>query len=332
MIKKHFFIFVIFSSFSYANTVYIILGSDTSIWNNTKGVSVENAYANEFDPDVFTNPRGVFRDVMDESFRKAHTDSAEQPFKVTWFMLGGAYFTTGVNTNAVSSTFLINKYWGKDLERWGDEIGYHYHHYKWDGFHWVQADTFTERIGDFDWVFSQMMIDEHIYPVSFRAGWNYMDQDYQNYLEQWMPFRFEGGRWMSDFTPYHPSFTNYHIPGDMKGWEARHYLMSAFDKTQAYKIFKIAASGKPQGVCIWSHQNDKDFIRQIADACDNLRNAWIGNTEVKYFFCTAKEAMTYYQYYNNPNQAPTKDSPSIPPPILMDVSSATPLPSPEIKP
>lgn len=324
--KKFLVFFLFFSASSHANTVYVVLSSDTSIWSNTTGVSVENSYANKFDPDVFSNPNGVYKDVMDESFRNAHTDSAGQPFKFTWFMLGGAYFSVGLNTNAITPAFLIRKYWGDEIKRWGDETALHYHHFKWDGFLWVQADTFAERAWDFDWTFSQMMIDEQIYPVSFRAGWNYMDQDYQNYLELWMPFRFEGGRWMPDFTPYHPSFTNHYAAGDMKGWEVRHYHMRGFTMTQANRIFNIAASGKQQVVCIWSHQNESDFIRQIADVDANLHAAWIGHPEVNFFYCTAREAMTFYQIHNPVNQAPEKEFTMIPSPYVK------PLPPPNITP
>ena len=296
--KKFLVFFLFISTLSHANTVYVVLSSDTSIWTNTSGGNDAYTYENEFDFDVFSNPNGVYKGVMDETFRTAHTDSAGQSFKVSWFMHGGGWFQKGINTNAVSTTYLIRKHWGPELLLWGDEITYHFHHFKWSGSQWVMADSFGDAAWDFDWTMSQMIIDEQVYPVSFRSGWNYMDNEYQNYLEPWIPFRMEGEAGMTDFAPYHPSFTNYTQPGDMKGWEVRHYYMPGFTPSIANYIFNTAASGKDQVVCIWSHQNEGDFVQQIANVDANLHTAWQSYAGVNFFYCTAKDAMTFYQIYN----------------------------------
>lgn len=284
-------VFVLWGQFTFANKVYVILGSDTSVWKNTSGGDVAYTYANEFDYAVFTHPLVVFGEVFNNSFRNAHRDSVGNPFKVTWFMHGGGWFQYGTNSNAISTLFMIKKYWQSELERWGDALEYHFHHFKWDGSAWVMADRFADTIWDFEWTMSQMIIDESLYPVCFRSGWNYMDNPYQQYLERWIPFRMEGGSWMPDCTPYHPSFSDYRLPGTMKGWEVRHYYMKDFTTSVANNVFNVAHSGKEQVVCIWSHQNETDFIQQIANVDSALQDAAVAYPDVQFFYCTGKEAM-----------------------------------------
>ncbi len=289
-------VFFLFSSSVPGKSVYVLLSSDTSIWYNTEGGNVKYTYDNEFDFDVFSNNEGVFKDVFDSTFRTSHTDSSGTPFKISWFMHCGGWFLEGINTNAISTLYLIRQYWQHELDKWGDELAYHFHHFKWSGSSWVMADTFGDTIWDFDWAMSQMIMDEGVYPVCFRSGWNYMSNEYQNYLEKWIPFRMEGGSWMTDCTPYHPSFSDYRVTGTMKGWEVRHYYMPSFYSNDvALSIFNAANQGNDQVVCIWSHQNESNFIQQIANVDDALHTAATAYPDVDFFYCTGKEAMQKWQ-------------------------------------
>ena len=284
-------LFILLCIVAIPNTVYVVLSSDTSIWTNTSGSDDAYTYANEFDFDVFANPNGVYHDVFDSTFRTTHTDSLGYPFKVTWFMHGGGWFQEGTNSNSTTTMYQIRKYWQDELDYWGDALEYHFHHFKWTGSQWAQAPTFAETIWDYEWTTSQMVIDESLYPVSFRSGWNYMDNPYQQYLELWLPFRMEGGSYMTDCTPYHPSNSDYRVPGTMKGWEVRHVYMKNFTVSFANQVFNVARQGKDQVVCIWSHQNEADYVSQIAFVDTNLHSAATTYPDVQFLYCTAKEAM-----------------------------------------
>jgi len=278
-------------AWAHGGNVYVVLSSDTSIWQTVGGLNYTPVY--RFD--VFSDPNAVLGHVFDEDFRRAHTDSAGKPVCVSWFMLGGAYFHTGINSNAITTTHLMRRFWEPGIQRWGDEVAYHFHHYAWTGTEWVMADTFAERAWDFEWTFSQMLAEEGIYPVSFRSGWNYMDTPYQNALEPWIPFRYEGAAGMTDCTPYHPSFEDYRLPGAMKGWEARHFYTKSFRLAVAEPIFAKAAQGQDQVVCIWSHQNESDFAEQIAAVDQVLHFAWTNYPDAPFFYLTGREAMARYQ-------------------------------------
>lgn len=294
--KKYFLpvLLIMLPAICLSNHVYVVLGSDTSVWWNTSGGNTADTFDNVFDWEIFSKPDGRLYQLFHEDFRNSHTDSAGRPFPFTWYMHGGGWFTEGQNSNAASTTFQIKKYWLDEIERWDDEIAYHYHHFQWNGTKWVMASNFPMTIPDFEWTMSQMIIDEGDYPVSFRSGWNYMDNEYQNYLEKWIPFRMEGGGYMGNCTPYHPSFSDYRKSGDMKGWEVRHIYTHSFSAAFAASVFRTASTGEDQVVCIWTHQNETDFINQIDQVHKNLVAASESYPEVGFYYCNGREAMDLY--------------------------------------
>lgn len=280
-----------------AKNVYIVLSSDTSVWG------VSGGYYGLVDWNVFESRTGVLSRVYDNSFRYAHVDSIGRPFKLTWFMHGGAWFRTAVNSTPISATYHIRKNWGDDIEAWGDALEYHFHHYAWDGTQWLMAPTFAETIWEYELVMSQMMLEERLFITSFRSGWNYMDDTYQQYLERWVPFRMEGVR--AGWEPYHPSYEDYRLPGTMKGWEVRHHYTKSFSAGIASQVFTAADLGVDQVVCIWSHQNEPDFPAQIADVDQILHETHANHPSVQFYYCSAKEAM---QRWLNQTE-------SVPPPL-----------------
>ncbi len=278
-----------------SQTVYVIPSCDTSIWWNTSGGYVHDYYIHEFDFDVFTNRHAVVAEVMSATFRNDHQDSRGQTFKLSWFMHGGGWFQVGTNSTAITPLYLIKEYWSPQLESWGDELAYHFHHFDWNGTQWVMAATLLEELWDFEWTLAQMVIDEGVYPVSFRSGWNYMDTSYQLELEKWMPYRLEGGSWMSGAVPYHPSFTNYQVPGSMKGWEVRHYYTGSFSQSVSDQMFSAAGAGTDQVVCIWSHQNEPTFPQQWHDVHTRLENSAATYPAVEFLYGTARDMMRQWQ-------------------------------------
>ena len=260
--------------------VYIVYSSDTSVW----GVS---GYGGEASWDVFESREGVLNTLYKENFRHSITDSVGNPFKVTWFMHGGAWFNAAPNSTAISATYHIRKNWNDDIELWGDALEYHFHHYVWDEDSWEMAPTFAETIWEYEQIMSQMMLDEYLFITSFRSGWNYMDDVYQQYLERWVPFRMEGTQ--SDWIPYHPSFSDYKVPGTMKGWEVRHIYTKSVSESIANSILGAADSGGDRVVCIWSHQNEQDFPEQLATVDQNLHSAQSNYPAVQFYYLSAKE-------------------------------------------
>jgi hypothetical protein len=285
-------------------TVYVILGSDTSVWGITDQVGPA-------DWDVFENREKMVSRIYEPEFRHRYVDSLGTPFKMTWYMHGGGWFTTANNSTPISATYHLRKNWGTDILKWDDTYELHYHHFTYDEeTGWEMAPTFAETIPDYEWTVSEMILEEDLFITSFRSGWNYMDNPYQQYLERWVPFRMEGVQ--TNYLPYHPSFTNYREPGEMKGWEVRHDYMASITPARIERVFKSASIGNSDRVvCLWSHQNETDFPEQIAYTDELLHEMELKYPGTQFLYCSAKEAMQRWLGHTNPAPPPVTVVPII---------------------
>ena len=117
MLKKNYFrtlllIILLFTPHTFvfsAGEIYLILGSDTAIW---QGMSVGN-YHCYYDIDLYVNPARNAYQVMDPAFRAQFIDSYGQPLKMTWWMMAGNIFRYADNTNVpipnIMTLYLMNR-------------------------------------------------------------------------------------------------------------------------------------------------------------------------------------------------------------------------------
>ena len=78
-----------------AGTVYLVLGSDTAIWDRMS----TNTYNCTYNQSLYTDPSQNAYEVMDPAFRAQYVDSYGQPMKMTWWMMAGNIFRYATNTN-----------------------------------------------------------------------------------------------------------------------------------------------------------------------------------------------------------------------------------------
>jgi hypothetical protein len=173
--------------------VYLVLGSDTAVWNVPAGISATK-YRQHFPSDLFILPQQNAYKVMEPAFRGLFADSYGQPLKLTWWMLVGSVYGYADNTDVpipnLMPLHLMKQYHGDAIRQLGDELSLHYHTFFWsdyngDGvYYWNQAQTFDECRADFDLALAQSLLEEEVFPVSFRSGWHYMDNEWQQYLNE----------------------------------------------------------------------------------------------------------------------------------------------------
>ncbi len=305
-----------------AGKVYLVIGSDTAIWSGMNTARYNNTY----DQSLYTDPlRNAFT-VMDPDFRSPMVDSYGQPMKMTWWMMAGNIFRYSTNTNFpvpnIMTLYLMKKYHGENVLINGDELSLHYHTFFWsdydhDGiYYWNQSKTFLESLEDFKVTLAQFLIEEQAFPVSFRSGWHYMDDNWQNYLdERVLPYSMHNdypARRMEDpepidniydwsqapyqFVPYHPAKENYQVPGDGPGWQVR---SASFSKTRRYDlmdtVFAAAQNGTDQVACFWAHLPETDFPQNM-QMIDSLAHRYAEKyPDVKFQYCTAVEAMQLWR-------------------------------------
>ncbi len=299
--------------------VYFVLGSDTSIW---EGLDTKN-YKHHYKKDLYTNPSRNAYGVMDPTYRNSMSDSYGTPMKLTWWMMAGNTFRYADNTNvpvANSIIFhLMKQYHGESVDVFGDELSLHYHNFTWtdydkDGkYWWNQALSFTDYIDDFKYTLAQLLIDENIFPVSFRSGWHFMDNYWQNYLEYVLPFSlhnaypykhtdteepldnlYDWSKATSEFIPFHPSAQNYQVPGNLNGFNVRSVYTKSFSQSLSNTIFQKAANGNDQLVCIWSHLPETDFLDQLVRVDSIIHLSASNHSDVNFEYCTGIEG---YQKY-----------------------------------
>ena len=303
--------------------VYLVIGSDTAIWNAGTTVDVYTRHPH-YSQDSFAVPGNPSFQVMDAAWRNQYRDSSGQPIKFTWWVMGGNIYRDADNLNVpLANTmplYLMRKYHGAAIQQFGDELSLHYHTYFWsdyngDGkFYWNQSKTFNECRDDFDVTLAQYLLEEGIFPASFRSGWHFMDYDWQQYLNALIPYCLHDDygvyrAWYTNepifgvedwshapaaFVPYHPSTNDYQVAGESPGWNVRSVKMQNMLQAHADQIFAQASNGVDQVACIWSHLPE-NFVTNVAKVASLIEHAAANNPGVRFHYCTAVEAMQLWQ-------------------------------------
>ena len=316
------YLFIATANLYAGGVVYLIIGSDTAIWN---GMST-NRYNNFYNIDLYTNPSRNAYTVMDPNFRASLKDSYGTPLKMTWWMMAGNIFRYATNNNVpvpnIMTLYLMKKYHGENVKINGDELSLHYHTFFWsdydgDGvYYWNQSKTFLESLDDFKITLAEFLLEEETFPVSFRSGWHYMDNDWQHYLNQKvLPYSmhndypskrtfdeepidniFDWSRTPTAWKPYRPSYADYQIPGMGKGWNIRSIsFQRAIRNNYLDSLFSAASSGDDQIACLWAHLPEADFPQNII-IIDSLAHKMEEKyPEVTFKYCSAIEGMKLWR-------------------------------------
>lgn len=298
--------------------VYLVIGSDTAIWD---GLSLTQYTDRYFNGALYTDPTGNAHIVMNSSFRDQFRDSYGTPMKMTWWMMAGNVFHLSNNCNIPIrnniTLHLMKKYHLDAIQKYDDQLSLHYHNYYWsdtngDGiYYWNQGLDFSLNLEDYEECLMKYLIEEDVFPVSFRSGWHYMDNAWQAYQERFIPFDMsnaypaQGGDyneptnniidWSQSpaaFVPYHPNAENYQIEGDLKQWRLRSICFTSIASTRQNLniMFQEAAGGKNQMVCLWSHLPQTDFMLGL-DSVNAIAHRLSAKYNVDFIYCRDTEAM-----------------------------------------
>ncbi|MFZ1520321.1 MAG: T9SS type A sorting domain-containing protein [Ignavibacteriaceae bacterium] len=323
------FTLLVFVSVFPQGKVYLVLGSDTAIWDAMDVAKYNCTY----NLNLFTAPTSNTAVVMSESFRNPIMDSYGDKLKLTWWIMAGNIFRYAANNNIpVNNTMtlhLMKKYYADKIEQWGDELSLHYHTFAWtdydnDGkYWWNQSQTFLETKDDFDFTLAQFLLEENVFPVSFRSGWHYMDNDWQNYLNTILPYslhndypnvrhtttepidnNFNWSLASSEFVPFNPAPENYQLQGNSKAWNVRSKYLGQVTTQLVNDLFMKANQGTDQLACFWSHLPDQNFINEIQQANNVIQQVASNYPGVQFKYCTAVEA---YQLWLQSNDEVSPD-------------------------
>ncbi len=298
------------------NKIQLVLGSDTAIWN---GMST-GRYNCTYNPALYTDSGENAYETMSNGFRSQLVDSYGTPMKLTWWMMCGNIFRYATNTDCpianIMTMYHMKEQYLDQIEKWGDELTLHYHTFKWSDYnndgiwYWNQAETFNECREDFDFTLCQLLLEEENFFVSFRSGWHYMDNEWQAYLNELMPFSMHNayGSFKNDpeeptnnnidwrlapreWVPYQPCEENYQLPGGKGGWNLRSQHIANVKWTATLDtIFSRAARGERQVACLWGHLPENDFNENLV-IVDSIAHAMSEKYNEPFQYATAVEAM-----------------------------------------
>jgi hypothetical protein len=298
--------------------VYLVMGSDTAIW---EGLGITQYDGRYFKSGLYSDPSRWGYGVMDSTFRNSMKDSYGTTMKMTWWMMAGNVFHLSNNCNIPIrnsiTLYLMKKYHLDVLNGYDDQLTLHYHNYYWsdpngDGdYNYNQGLDFRTNQADYEECLSKFLIEDDVFPISFRSGWHYMDNYWQAYQERFIPFDMsnayphKGGDYEeptnniidwsespSTFVPYHPNAENYQIEGDLKQWRLRSIMFGVnnYIPEQLEIMFQEAANGNDQMCCFWSHLPQDDFLpamQYLHEQADTLSKQY----GVEFMYAKDVEAM-----------------------------------------
>jgi len=240
----------------------------------------------DFSPFADTGRKAQIAAVMDATWRNQYRDSRNRPPQFTWFVMSHEAFrhTDDCGCAAVYDSLMKFK---SNIERFGDEIGWHYHHADWtdpnrDGVSsWNQLTTFDGAVyahgTDIEIAERALgcLIDEKgIFPTAFRSGWVWENNRFSKWLERLFPYDFSAnpgnaeperrieplrnvydwGRAPASYAGYHPHAFDYQRPGCMRRWIFR--TLSPGTPREWNRLFLAAKDGPPPVFCFTAHSFD----------------------------------------------------------------------------
>ena len=301
--------------------IHFVYGSDTS----TPGINVidKTSLYNNSGFELFASPTGNTAKVMQQSYRDQFKDSYGNSLPLTWWMQGGSLYRYATNTNiplgSTMSIHLMQKYHTNKVKELGDEMTFHYHTWEWsdvngDGrFYWNQTDDFNNVKDDFMLTLAEHLVEEEMFPVSFRSGWHYMDNAWQATLNDWIPFSLHNnspvetnpavepidnlidwGHATLDFIPFQPSGQDYQVGGGDRGWNTRSRYFLRLTEAEVRQIFEQAKAGTTQVAAIWGHLAEPTFLSNMEESLNLIYDVAEEYPEVPFHFSTAVDAMQDY--------------------------------------
>lgn len=215
-------------------------------------------------------------------FRHLYPDSKGNGIKVGWFFLTWTGFLTNPRNRDFGYHKVRDHYierWGKQIEKYGDEHCWHYHHpskskigNEW-GFDWNENHEYSNII-------SRQILDRNWFPVSYRAGGTIHTNESSNWIDNWFPFDYSNRApikieniidWSNakkDWSLYKPDIYDFTKSGFGKRYMARtlDLVTGAYsiDENEIEKAFELAKSGEPAILSVFDHD-----YRDIADRIKN---------------------------------------------------------------
>lgn len=191
-------------------------------------------------------------EVMAHAFRNRYPDTGGQHLKLNWYLVDwvGGESPTAKRDIGYHKIFDHYQELFEASPKYGDGVYWHYHHVYPGNVDSCNRDW--KRNPQYEEILSRLILDRHFFPVCFRSGNTWENNDVSQWLEDWIPFdfssraphrgwNFDWSKAPTDWKLYHPGNKNFQRPGDMtrligrslgieKGWFLDEEIERAFLK------------------------------------------------------------------------------------------------------
>lgn len=270
-------------------------------------------------------PGGQVQVAMTDSLRSMFLDSYGNKIKFSWFLLTSELYRHSPDADEEAIFKAMDQYAGQ-MARYGDALGWHYHHNDWQppdsvrpiGL-WRQIETFndTKYFSGTDREQAETMLNSLIlrrgwYPTHFRAGYAWENTDLSNWLEALIPFdwsncsplahrdstspRYDWSRAPNDWSWYRPSADDYQTKGDLRRTIFRCIPGYRAVELDLVKAFSRASHGDTVVVAYYTHSFN-DFFKFCRVTDRELRQLSGSFPGVKYRFVNVEEAARAVLHY-----------------------------------
>jgi len=217
-------------------------------------------------------------------FRAQMPDSDGGLLRVGWFFLTWTGFTTNPRKRDFGYHRVRDHYlarWGTQLDGYGDEQCWHYHHPPASGIGnaWGLDWTVSEEYAA---ILSRQILERSWFPACFRAGGTILTPASSRWVDAWFPVDYSNRAplalpglvdWSSgvaEWTVYHPHPEDFRCPGPGRRRLARCLDLAtdvyAIKRSDVVAAFERARSGEPAVLAVFDHD-----YRDIAARVDGFR-------------------------------------------------------------
>ncbi|HWR82917.1 MAG TPA: hypothetical protein VN285_06425 [Candidatus Deferrimicrobium sp.] len=293
-------------------TVYVVYCIDTE--------------PNSFNDDLFSQrlnlsafaPHSIVDQTFETGFRDSLMDSFGHPVIFTWFLMTTeAFRQTPEGLNAIPEIFL--KHFRSKSSTFGDEIAWHYHHSDWyldrarNRSRWNPLHTFSDSIYR-DAPDRKLALDQlaafiylnRLYPAGYRAGWNWENTDFSNWLDSLIPFDYSND-WDSvadSVMLYHPSVDNLFKAGGLHRSIVR--CVDRPDTAYVRLLFERAGKGENVILAHYTHNygganTSNNTLKARAQLMHGYLTRYSRAFGVMFKYCSASGAVNLLQRQSCPD-------------------------------
>lgn len=260
----------------------------------------------------------ILEELMSDTFRNRITDSNGNGWVYNWFCLDHVGFTgknprrRDVGYGNIYSHYLDCLRKTNSSEK--DLLQFHYHPLPFNG-HFNYAGTAYVNSGNIFEILAHRIIDNEMFPASYRAGMEAERPDSHWFLEQWIPFDYSNdsyikanserqpdlrdgryGDWRRapmKWKPYHPSHDDYQVEGNCNRMITRCLSLDsrlvALDLRDVREAFE-QADRDGTAIIAFANHDFRDMRDEVNKAMDWIKQASLEYPDVHFEYSDAISA------------------------------------------